>query len=533
MRIHSLLAISLSFFLASASYAATSPPDALTYTTRQGDTLIEISKQLTKPADWKKIQLVNHIHNPKLIPVGSSIQIPVSLLRSEDAPAKVISVVGTAQLNQQPLTSKTMLVSGSEIITGNDGFVLIQLANGTKLAVQADSHVTLAALKKYTIDQTFDSTVKVQKGRIETEAAKTTGTAPRYRIMTPSAVMSVRGTQFRVAADATQTSRTEVTEGLVRVGDASDSEAVGVAAGYGNIVDNGKPPMQPIALLPAPDISQLPALLERPTLRFNLIPLAKRITYRAIIADDEKFDHVLRNKLFDSSTIKFDGLADGKYWLRVRAVDQNGLEGLDAQYAFALKARPEPPFIMHPINKGKISGDQVTFNWALVDDANSYHLQLSTQPDFSTISIDANDIKNNEFTSTQKLTPGQYFWRIASIRGDHDQGPYGDLLQFTLKPMPALPPPPEVGANSMHLSWPGEPGQTFELDIAQDRLFTEGVQHHALTQPEITLPKPIWGTFFFRIRATDADGYVNPYTATQRFELPLELDWFRAPKPAK
>ncbi len=332
----SLLSIAVTCIMAQASYAASGAVDELVYKTQQGDTLIGIGSQLSNPSDWKQIQRINHINNPKLILVGSTLHIPVTILRSEDAPATVISVEGNAQVNQQPLVAGALLTSGNEIVTGKDGFALIKLANGSKLAVQAGSHITLTALKKYTIDQTFDSTVNLQKGRIETEATKTNSASPRYRIITPSAVMSVRGTQFRVATDETKTSRTEVTDGLVRVADMSDNDsaAVGIAAGYGNIVDNGKPPTPPVALLPAPDVTTLTKLQERPVVRFDLTPVANAKRYRAQIATDAQFEKTLRDQLFDTTAIKFDGLGDGAYWMRVRAVDNIELEGINAQLAF-------------------------------------------------------------------------------------------------------------------------------------------------------------------------------------------------------
>ena len=65
--------------------------------------------------------------------------------------------------------------------------------------------------------------------------------------------------------------------------------------------------------------------------------------YRAQLARDEAFNDVVMDGVFDASPARFAGLPDGDYWLRVRAIDDAGLEGYDAARAFALRARPEPP----------------------------------------------------------------------------------------------------------------------------------------------------------------------------------------------
>ena len=73
---------------------------------------------------------------------------------------------------------------------------------------------------------------------------------------------------------------------------------------------------------------------------------------------------------------------------------------------------------------------------------------------------------------------------------------------------------------SVTLSWSGEPGQTFRLQVAGDQEFRELVTDQNLTEPTIALPKPVPGTYYVRVQATDPDGYVGPFTAPQSFAVP-------------
>jgi hypothetical protein len=120
-----------------------------------------------------------------------------------------------------------------------------------------------------------------------------------------------------------------------------------------------------------------------------------------------------------------------------------------------------------------------------------------------------------------KLAPGQYFWRLASLRASGDRGPYGDVLSFVLFAPPAQPEPPKIGDGDMEFRWAGEPGQTFEFQLAQEPQFIKPLIEQKLSSPEILLPRPKnAGTYFMRFRAIDADGFVGPYTAAQRFQVP-------------
>lgn len=94
-----------------------------------------------------------------------------------------------------------------------------------------------------------------------------------------------------------------------------------------------------------------------------------------------------------------------------------------------------------------------------------------------------------------------------------------------MKPPPATPAPPLIGDASVQFAWAGEPGQSFEFQLARDAKFEQMVLERSLQQPTIDLPRPPGGTYFVRYRARDADGFVGPFTTPQRFEI---IDCVRA-----
>jgi hypothetical protein len=89
-----------------------------------------------------------------------------------------------------------------------------------------------------------------------------------------------------------------------------------------------------------------------------------------------------------------------------------------------------------------------------------------------------------------------------------------------LRSLPADPAPPAIGDAAIDFAWSGEPDQVFQLEFAADAQFADPVAVVNSDKPSATLPRPKPGTYFLRLRATDADGYVGPYTATQRIVVP-------------
>ena len=66
------------------------PGDEWRYTVTQGDTLIALVQRLMKPStDWRELQRLNRLPNPKRMVPGTVVRIPVALLRRDAAVATI------------------------------------------------------------------------------------------------------------------------------------------------------------------------------------------------------------------------------------------------------------------------------------------------------------------------------------------------------------------------------------------------------------------------------------------------------------
>ncbi len=227
-----------------------------------------------------------------------------------------------------------------------------------------------------------------------------------------------------------------------------------------------------------------------------------------------------------SPELRIANIADGAYFLRARAVDARGFEGHDATHAFTLKARPEPPLISAPAARGKVRASAVEFRWAENIEAATYHLQVAKDASFKALVHENTAIKGAQAVAPQ-LALGEYFWRVASLRRDGDRGPYGDAASFVLMAPPAHPEPPQIGDDDVKFRWAGEAGQQFSFQVAVDLQFAQPLLTRTLDKPEIAVPRPAPGIYFMRYRATDADGFVGPYSSVQKFTVPV-----RPPAPS-
>ncbi|MBI3285547.1 MAG: FecR domain-containing protein [Burkholderiales bacterium] len=498
------------------------PPD-MTYYARQGDTLSGIAQRYTgRPQNWGALAKRNKIADDRAIPVGTAILIPLELLPEEASAARVTALAGLASAKpvngeESPLELGSVLQEGTQIITGKNGFLTLTLPDDSRISIPSNSQVGLSKLRKTRYTASPRTEITLLQGKIESRIAPLSTNKGRFEVRSPLAVAGVRGTHFRVGLHQDGVAN-EVLSGAVAVGHLDKPQALLLPAGKGNIIRRNAVG-QAAGLLPPPQLNDAYRLQERTTLQFGVADMPDAAGYRVQLARDADALDVLAENRYQGKSFKFDGLDDGQYFIRVTAIDAAGLEGLPLVQGFTLKARPEPPFTAQP--KNKVRAAVVDFVWTEAAQAQAYHLQVARDAGFQQLVLDRADLTDVQFSSEQ-LSAGSYFWRVATIARNKtglDQGPYSDAQGFVLMPPQTLAPLSDSGGNQLAFGWASEPGQKFLVQIGKDAAFRDLYLSRELEQAELTLPRPVAGQYFIRVRATDADGYVGAFSATQKLNI--------------
>ncbi|MBI3156471.1 MAG: FecR domain-containing protein [Burkholderiales bacterium] len=488
--------------------------------TEHGDTLIGLGRRfLVDPRRWREIARVNGVRDVHRIPTGAELRIPLALMRSEAVPSTLIFVGGRASVDGQPLDAGRVgqpLPEGATLETGEDGQLGVRLVDGTTLRLRPGSRLQLSTSRRMPQSGAVRAGARLERGRVDVESPP--GGRPGFEIGTPNGLLGVRGTAFRVAGDE-QGTRGEVVEGVVAVAGRGGGIAR-VGAGFGTVIDAAGAVAPARPLLPAPVLAGLPLLHEQPLLRFALPALPGALAWRAQVARREAPQLVVADLRADGGELRIAELPDGDYLLRLRGIDSRGLEGLDGEHAFRLKARPEPPLPAEPAPRTRVFGERVEFRWAPNPQAARVRLQLAPAGgDFAAPLQDLRELAGASAV-VGGLAPGRYAWRLASVHADGDQGPWQGAQEFELRAPPPALPPPALGDGRVRLAWQGLPGQRYELQVARDAAFSELLLERRSEQPEAVLEWDQPGDFFVRVRATEADGFVGPWGAGRSFEWP-------------
>jgi hypothetical protein len=511
----------------------------LEFTVKKSDTLEALSANvLTSPLAWREVARINRLSNPNRIWPGQRLRIPERLMRSEAVNATVVGVSGDVRTAGSPAAVGSRLSEGQSIETGEAGSAVIALADGSQVRMPPSSLAEVAASRHYgrplqttapgtpqaeTAAPWFAGTLRLLRGSVEVFASKVLRAKP-LEVITPTAVVGVRGTHYRVGLEEGdgKLTHSEVLEGQVRFDSATRPTGAEVSKGLGAAIDAVATTAIVEKLLPSPDLSTVPERFERPIVRF-LPPPGPPLHFQ--IAADAGFERIVSDQKVKSGVeVRVTGLDDAQWFLRARSIDPNGIEGYDASRTFVLKARPEPPAYRAPRPASKQSVGVVEFNWAANAESQRARLQVATDEAFKSI-VNDTPVESSGSARSTLGEPGVYFWRVATVRADGDQGPFGDPQRFELRPMPEPPAGGRSGdGNSLEFRWNGRAGDRQQVELARDAEFKQLVATAELDAAEWTLPLPTrGGRYYFRYRSVEPDGFVTANSATLVVDIPR--DW--------
>ena len=329
-------------------------------------------------------------------------------------------------------------------------------------------------------------------GRVITKLKKVTGSDSRVNINTPSAIASVRGTEFRVSADEEASTRTEVLTGTVKV--SAMETTVRLNEGEGTYVQKGAAPVSPRKLLLPPRPVDLKPIYKELPLKFSFEEMNGLSSVRGLLTKDEEGRNIVDEKVVEpKEPLEFINLPDGTYYLFSQGIDELGIEGFQSQpYEVRLRANPLPPLIQTKGNEVEFMSRTGRFTWLKVEDAAMYHIQVAQDSEFTAIKEERLDHKGESY-ETGVLDYGTYYFRISSIAADGYEAGWSETVPFRLIPPPPAPPldKPMVGEKEVSLQWRslGE-GITYHFQMAKDGEFKEILVDKNLDKPEVTLQKP-------------------------------------------
>jgi hypothetical protein len=517
--------MALAMWLGPAGPAQAGPAGAegadFLYVVEPGDNLFTLAERYMASADgWRLLQAHNGVANPYRLAPGTRLRIPLGQIPEQPGAARVVFVSGPAQADGEPLRAGQALRESARIVTAAGSTVTLELPDRTRVTLPPGTTVAVQRLRTFRKSGLTDTVIRVEGGQAETRVAPEGGGVGRFELHTPMMVTGVRGTRYRVAADAAG-SRSEVLEGRVGVSVARSgaASATAVTAGYGIGVAAGHRLSRPVALLPAPTLQPLPDTVVGPATEASWQAVPGAAAYHVAVARDAALTELVWTGDTVDTQIGLDGLPEGPLHLVVSAVDAQRLAGRPASAPFAVRLNPPAPFTLQPAAGTVRYGESAAFEWAAVGAAASYELAVSADAGFA---VTAATLQGKSEQAAHKLAPGAWLWRVRSLDAAGRPGPWSAAVPFTLEPAPPVPTLNDDG-NRLRIGWPADARATagYRVQMAEDAAFTRIVADQRSADNELALPRPPVGTYYVRVARAAADGRepAAAFSAPQRLDI--------------
>lgn len=494
------------------------------YHVRPTDNIWDIASRYLKPGiPWQRLQEYNKVSAPLRLMPGSVLHVPVLWLKLEPAEATVIGALGDSTVRSGDDAAQAVVVGmkvgfGTRLTTGPQASLTVQLADGSRVLVQASSELLLDRLSSYGSTGMVDTRLHLLHGRIASDVTPLKGNLSRFIVTTPDTSSSVRGTHFRVVSDRQNgQDRTEVVGGRVDV--SGRTRHVPVGAGLGIVTNSGKAPGTPEPLPARPTIHCPTAPVDTMSFEITWDAADDIHRFRVQAATDEKFEALLMDKVVDGASTDVRGLDDGHNAIRVRSIAPSGLEGEDATCTIEITAKPLPPIIVGPQASVKIREPRPEFRWMRSDIASSYRWQLGTDDTFSGAPSEEMEVKGDHVRPSSPLATGRYYWRVATRDREGRLGPYSQPLPVERVEESAAPAVASRASRQagLQLSWPrgSSAGQRYHVQLARRPDFTTPAVDTVTNDPILSVTRPRAGTWYARVQVIESDGYVGPWGAVQ------------------
>lgn len=441
------------------------------YIVSPGDTLWSIANEnLKSPDDWKKLMMFNNMTDQSQLKVDQALRIPSELIADFSAPPAAASatpmdlpsaaiipaqdkklsprtatiiregaeavedvtvisssantvaatyghIVRVSGNKQSKLRVNDVLADNSRILTGNKSSVNIVLANGSVVVLLSDTEVVLTqplSLLQGEIEYKVDSSKEL--ALVSTEAGSVSAQTARFRVATSKA-----GKQMRV----------ELEQGTAVV--ANKRKHRRISAGISMQLEAGKAMGEPRQGLMRPDIANLSksSVNGEANLKWAAIKDAKK--YRAQLVYMADAYLILFDEHLSQPTLNWHNISPGRYNIRLRSIDDSGLEGLNAELPFIVHGTLNPPHSNSPTNGATLLTNKPWIAWSRVPEANSYILQVARDADFKTDLQELDYQINNHYQFIDALPTGDYYWRVLSVSPKRTKSAFGKTRMFKIK----------------------------------------------------------------------------------------------------
>ncbi|MBO6586659.1 MAG: hypothetical protein JJ953_11180 [Gracilimonas sp.] len=254
-----------------------------------------------------------------------------------------------------------------------ESYATLSFTDGSDIQVNPN---TIAVIRKSRIDKlnnASDTEITLEDGGLLAKLSAAGKDRSTYVLNAGPSRTELKTQNFYAETEGVERAKLSNYDGEAIIN--SNDVTITIQKNQGTIVEEGKDPLQPVELLPAPELdwSSADTLINEEELLFAFREIDDAANYRVQYSNSPNFDGQLTEVTTSESAVNIENLPMGMTYVRVQATDQLGLRGPFSKTARIIRnVDNQPPPVFLDNIRGNIlltSGDTYTVEGVTEPDA--------------------------------------------------------------------------------------------------------------------------------------------------------------------
>ena len=237
-----------------------------------------------------------------------------------------------------------------------ESYATLSFTDGSDIQVNPN---TVAVIRKSRIDKLNDASdteITLEDGGLLAKLSAAGKQRSTFVLNAGPSRTELKTQNFYAEADGPEIAKLSNYDGEAIIN--SNNVTISIQKNEGTVVEEGKDPLQPVKLLPAPTLTWVSAdtVVNDEDLLFSYREIEGAVSYNVQYSSSPNFDQQITEVNTQETTVNIQDLPMGMTFVRVQATDQLGLRGPYSKTARIIRTtdnKPPPVFVDH-INENLI-----------------------------------------------------------------------------------------------------------------------------------------------------------------------------------
>ncbi len=236
-----------------------------------------------------------------------------------------------------------MLTQADGIKTGDASFAQLAFTDGVEVMVDPNSTVVIRESKMDRLDQSIRRDIALVRGSLLTKLTESAKERNNFTFQAGTSESQVRSGKFWASAVEERRVKLSNYDGTMDV--SANNGKVKLRSNEGTVVEKGKDPLPPIALLAAPQLAWngIDSVIYSDNLPLRWNSIALSTGYKVELCKTKEFNTTIKGFATIQPNLKLENIELGVVFVRLTGVDKFGLRGMESPVYKILRVEDKLP----------------------------------------------------------------------------------------------------------------------------------------------------------------------------------------------